>query len=327
MLAASSIIECSEQNTGLSSSSELRATSAQDSPVEDFRESQYKLISRLCNSDYSVKVLAAIETSLSLDPSADHLLREKANLLRRAGRLSECLTTLGEWCSQSPADNVARELLTVLSGEASESSNSDWFAPAKFARWCDLLSARETAELYDHVLANQDRFVSAGMKSADGVRVNKRKRDGLVSVEMGEFRSRFVALVKSKLPEVQRRLNISTFDLSRIELKLSNHLDGHFFHTHQDVSRVEEDDDHRVISFLFYFHKQPKAFDGGDLLLFDTNAVQNAYKQIQFTRIPCEHNSMVFFPSECFHCVEPVRLDSNEFGEGRFAVGGHVRAK
>ena len=50
----------------------------------------------------------------------------------------------------------------------------------------------------------------------------------------------------------------------------------------------------KVLSFAYYFHRQPRRFSGGELLLHDENAAT-------FTRIESQHNSNVLFPAGCVH--------------------------
>lgn len=289
------------------------------------REKEYRLISQICDTKFSDRILATLNAGLQKSPDAIHLLREKVQLLRRLGRHADALGSLKVLIAAAPDDAAAAELMRIFSGGESNVKKTDWYAPAPFVRLKQPLSSDVADQLLQLAVQEKDCFRTAGMNSSSGTYTNTMQRDALVLYELADFRARFETIVKTQLPDVFRRLNIAPVEPTKIELKITNHLNGHFFRTHKDDERHEQESDYRVISFLFYFHQVPKAFCGGDLLLFDTNSVQESYKPIQFTRIPCDHNTMVFFPSRCFHCVEPVRMDVSDFSFGRFAVGGHVR--
>ena len=66
-----------------------------------------------------------------------------------------------------------------------------------------------------------------------------------------------------------------------------------------------------------YFHRAPRPFVGGDLLLHD------AGRAGAFSRIEPLPGSIVFFPSGCLHEITPVACGA-EFGDGRFTVQGWV---
>ena len=51
----------------------------------------------------------------------------------------------------------------------------------------------------------------------------------------------------------------------------------------------------RRLSYVYYFHRQPRPFRGGDLLLYDTDRQAGNFEMGVFTRIEPLHNSIVFF--------------------------------
>ena len=87
----------------------------------------------------------------------------------------------------------------------------------------------------------------------------------------------------------------------------------------------------RRLSFVYYFHRQPRPFSGGELLLHDADGRG-------FTRIEPQHNSIVFFPPECVHEIVAVesggaseggqedRPSHGDFGNARFTIQGWLHA-
>lgn len=76
---------------------------------------------------------------------------------------------------------------------------------------------------------------------------------------------------------------------------------GHYYKSHHDAS---------MITVIYYFFKEPKAFVGGDLIFENELTVE------------CKNNRCLIFPSILTHEVQPVII-SNKFknqGLGRYAI-------
>jgi SM-20-related protein len=120
------------------------------------------------------------------------------------------------------------------------------------------------------------------------------------------------------------RLQIAPFSLGEIELQMTVHRTGGYYKIHQDVSAKRTRD--RRVSYVYYFHRLPKRFTGGDLLLYDTDVQECGYTT-GITRIEAVDNSIVFFPTEYFHQVTSVQCETEEFGDGRFTLNGWIYAE
>ena len=122
------------------------------------------------------------------------------------------------------------------------------------------------------------------------------------------------------LPDIFSKLNIEPFPVSEIPLSIMNGLNNHTGEVHTDESGGRF-----KISLLYYFHKTPKAFQGGALELFETDTkAENGYKEEAFAKIEHEDNLLIAFPSETYHGVTDVTLDSTNFENGRFVVVGFL---
>jgi Rps23 Pro-64 3,4-dihydroxylase Tpa1-like proline 4-hydroxylase len=91
-----------------------------------------------------------------------------------------------------------------------------------------------------------------------------------------------------------------------------------FGETNKDSTFVSyyEDSDHfkphfDVFQFtaLIWLYKEPKQFEGGDLIFNELNE-----------KIEIKNNRMLFFPSYLLHSVEEVKMKINEFGMGRYCI-------
>ena len=81
----------------------------------------------------------------------------------------------------------------------------------------------------------------------------------------------------------------------------------------------------RKLSYVYYFYRDPRPFAGGDLLLYDaTDAGRKP--RAAFSRIDPTRNSIVFFPSDCWHEIIPVAC-GDEPEDGRFTVNGWIHPR
>lgn len=127
--------------------------------------------------------------------------------------------------------------------------------------------------------------------------------------------------VELTLPKVLLQLELD-FAIAEIELQLTTHNDGHYYKIHNDNGSPEAAT--RVLSYVYYFHREPKAFSGGELRLYDLTVDYDAPSP-DFCTIEPINNRMIFFPSQYLHEVMPIVCPSQAFADGRFTLNGWVR--
>ncbi|WP_327071204.1 2OG-Fe(II) oxygenase [Kitasatospora sp. NBC_01302] len=106
---------------------------------------------------------------------------------------------------------------------------------------------------------------------------------------------------------------------------LNVHNDGDFYRPHQDTSA--EFAPRRLLTFVYYLHRTPRPFDGGELRVFDAalplhTATTGDWRQQSWRDWEPEHDSIVFFRPTAWHEVRPVRCPSRQHADSRFAVNG-----
>ncbi len=131
--------------------------------------------------------------------------------------------------------------------------------------------------------------------------------------------------VRQVIPQVLETLQIQGFPIGPIEAQLTAHNDGEYFKLHNDngIEAVAS----RILTFVYYFHQQPKAFTGGELRIYDGKLegekgdkfVPKGYHVV----VP-RNNCVVFFPSQLMHEVTQVQCPSQKFLDGRFTVNGWI---
>jgi Rps23 Pro-64 3,4-dihydroxylase Tpa1-like proline 4-hydroxylase len=83
----------------------------------------------------------------------------------------------------------------------------------------------------------------------------------------------------------------------------------------------------RSLTYVYYFNRQPRAFRGGDLRVYD-DAIRNGKlaRADTFHVVEPVHNRIVFFWARTMHEVTRVEVPSHAFADARFTVNGWINA-
>ena len=111
---------------------------------------------------------------------------------------------------------------------------------------------------------------------------------------------------------------MTPFEPYKVELELVTNNEGAFFKPHIDtfMANARKASD-RVLSVVYYFYAEPKAFSGGALRLYAFGTQEDDGK---FADVEPEQNTLVAFPSWALHEVLPVSCPSRRFSDSRFNV-------
>lgn len=170
-------------------------------------------------------------------------------------------------------------------------------------------------ELYELALHKNENF-SLSRTSQSKYYPEWRKSKVIYHNEFERFRQKIEQEVRKRLPEVLSNLKVDPFDIETFEVQLTSHNDGEYYKWHTDNS--SPDTATRIITFVYYFHSLPKAFSGGELVI---------YHRDRSYEIEPANDSIVFFHSGRRHEVKPVNCPSKQFEHGRFTLNGWVRCK
>lgn len=178
----------------------------------------------------------------------------------------------------------------------------------------DFLSPQEYHELLAYALLAETQFQAGTVTSYE-----PEVRQNLVILEFGE--SVHSRLIQSRLlmwfPLLAKRFGIPMFPLAAVESHLTAAGDGHYFKVHCDSASNLP----RVLSSVYYLHREPRGFAGGDLRLYDCSLTGGQRAPADtFTSIEPLANRLVVFPSEEFHEAMPVRCPTKDFADSRFAI-------
>jgi len=190
----------------------------------------------------------------------------------------------------------------------------------QYVTFSHFLLPEELNGLLEHALVRREKFKRAEvLRPGHRGRVVFRYRRSHVLVDLGEFSDVITYRIRSYLPWVVRKLGIPPFRVRRALAHVTANNDGDFFKRHTDFYQG------RVITFVYYFYREPKRFTGGELRLYHTNCKNGRVAATRdFDTILPQQNHIVFFPSFLVHEVSRVRCPSHALEDSRFTVTGWV---
>jgi SM-20-related protein len=181
------------------------------------------------------------------------------------------------------------------------------------------LSSQDHQHLIDFVLQQASNFVSTSTSTGD---LDYRKSSVLYAFP--KFSQLISQQIHAILPEVLTQLDLPLFEITEVEAQLTAHNDGNYYKIHNDNG--SDGTATRELTYVYYFNRQPKAFSGGELQIYDTVIKNNQYAQAStYQTIEPRDNSIVFFLSRYMHEVLPIACPSRSFADSRFTINGWIR--
>jgi len=190
----------------------------------------------------------------------------------------------------------------------------------------EFLSPQELEGLTRFALEHEADFQNSEVYSPSvekGV-INDDFRRSRVLMELGEKEEMILERIKSALPQVLERLGMEPFTIADVEVQITASNDGDFFHCHDDNG--SEGVAARHLTFVYFFHREPRRFDGGELRIHDAHLQDTGYvSDGSYQTIVPQQNQIVFFPCELLHEITPVKCASELFADSRFTLNGWLR--
>ncbi len=186
----------------------------------------------------------------------------------------------------------------------------------------EFLAAEEWRGLVTYTLGRMPDFRATQVIGADGHGYeDQRTRRSRVLYDLGPFQQLFVDRLMTFFPHVLTRLGQPWFHVAHVELQLTGTNNGEYFRMHADNGSGEAWSRH--LTFVYFFHREPRAFAGGELRIYDTGANADHPVALGPYRVvyPLQ-NQVVLFPSGCLHEILPVGCPSGDFADSRFTVNG-----
>ena len=153
--------------------------------------------------------------------------------------------------------------------------------------------------------------------------VARRRARVLTDVETGEVGKFFKARIEQMLPSVLEDLHLPIRRANRISVQITSTGNGGFYKPHTDNS--PRDTNRRVLSFVYFHHRYPLSFQGGELRIYGTRVYAEINDpSLHVHVISPEQNRIVFFQSDFVHEICPVVCPSDKLADTRLTVNGWV---
>jgi SM-20-related protein len=186
----------------------------------------------------------------------------------------------------------------------------------------EFLAPQELEELTRYTLEHEQDFFSSEVVSPsheEGI-INYEHRRSMVLEKLGRFQDLMLERIKLVLPQVLSKLGVEEFSIADVEAQITASNDGDFFRAHCDDgdARVAR----RQLTFVYFFHREPRQFEGGELRIYDPRPDEDHYKGGDYQTIVPQQNQIVFFPCSLLHEITPVECPSRLFADSRFTLNG-----
>jgi predicted 2-oxoglutarate/Fe(II)-dependent dioxygenase YbiX len=275
------------------------------------------LVERLTHPTVLTQFLAGLEARLvPTDRLGQH---RRAGLLRGLGRGAEAAEAYRALLASDPTDRAAQAGAAIFSGERVPEGAQ---GPTPFVQLAHVLSADQQERLWQSLTDDSASLTPAGVYSGGTQpRVDGETRVAQLLERADSVRAWFLPWLEEVIARanILPRLGLAPFVVGKRELQVTGHSDGGFFSVHSDAATNPAAPTWaRHLTFIYYFHRLPRRFTGGDLLLFDPPSSGD----LSFTRIDPTHNSLVFFQSSQLHTVTQVQSAAADPLDGRWTVNG-----
>lgn len=236
---------------------------------------------------------------------------------RQLGKLEEAIQSCEELIERCPDHRMGSYLYAALQGKLTKNlSCPDRYAPAPLIKFDNFLPAEKHHSILQYMKRQNTYDQALVGKGKEKTNI----RNNLDLKGYHEIKPVFRQYLKVHLSEMMDGLGMAQFVPRRIEVKLRKYSVGEYFRIHQDANCQ------RRITFAYYLHDRPKAYDGGELLCFDTSK-ENGNHSDAFSRVVPEDNTLWCFPSYFYHAVLPVRAIESQDKAIRYAINGHIQAE
>lgn len=215
---------------------------------------------------------------------------------------------------------------TVVSEKSAAVAERPVFLPAKCVVLDEFLAPQELADLTRFTLEHEADFSVSEVVSPNseaGV-IEYDHRRSRVLMDLAHHQNVMLERIKAVLPQVLQELGMDEFTISEVEAQITASNDGDFFRFHCDntSARVAS----RYLTFVYFFHREPRQFEGGELRIHDARLEEGIYTSDgTYQRIVPQQNQIVFFPCEMLHEITPVKCPSGLFADSRFTLNGWLR--
>jgi hypothetical protein len=196
----------------------------------------------------------------------------------------------------------------------------------------EFLAPQELDELVSYALEHEPEFQTSEVisPSGDPGAIDYNHRRSRVLMDLGKHEGVILERIRGVLPRVLDQLGIEEFPVTHVEAQITASNDGDFFGEHCDDA--QEMISSRRLTFVYFFHREPRQFEGGELRVHDSRGSEAqvsagssqtaSYQTGGCQTIVPQQNQIVFFPCSVLHEITPVECPSRAFADSRFTLNG-----
>jgi hypothetical protein len=217
--------------------------------------------------------------------------------------------------------------METSSASGTSGERAVWHLPARTCGVAGFLGPEAAGRLLDRALAVPVDALRTSALAGGRIRPEIRR-----SLTGRDFQApELEAAIHNVLETVGQAVGIPCRDVE-LDYTLAVHNDGDFYGPHQDRGSVSSD---RLVTFVYYLHRTPRAFAGGQLRIFDAlapdcgetsgtdgDAFGDHFEDRTWRDWEPAHDSVVFFDPAAHHEVRPVSCPSGDHADSRFTVTG-----
>ncbi|MCG8609491.1 MAG: 2OG-Fe(II) oxygenase [Pseudomonadales bacterium] len=276
---------------------------------------------------FMVELKQKYEYATRQNPEDVDLFWQLGEINRALGNFEAAIDCYSQVLHKCPQHGRARYIASILQGRqhSVDRPTDALHCPAPFLIQKQFVSTDYNQSILSLAIEKESAFVDAkvGALAYETVDTTIRSTKILGKSEIGNSLAEFRKKIFENCEHWQKLLNVTPFTTGHIELSMLHYQNRQFYQVHKDQGLDETRS--RTLTFIYFFYKQPKAFSGGELLLYDTD--ENAHSAgTAFTQIEPENNTLLVFPSQYFHQVTPVQSSFCGFDSGRFVINGFIHA-
>jgi SM-20-related protein len=189
----------------------------------------------------------------------------------------------------------------------------------------EFVTVSEFHQIVRYALEHESSFQRSLMldSTRPAAQMDETRRKSAVLFHLADIGEHFKDRITSVLPYVVRQFGWPALQARRIDIQITATNDDEYFRPH--VDNFSESVRTRRLSFVYFFHREPKHFTGGDLRIFDlTHNDPVARLQASFTEVSPAQNQIAFFPSGLLHEIADVVCPTGAFMDSRFTLNGWI---
>jgi predicted 2-oxoglutarate/Fe(II)-dependent dioxygenase YbiX len=267
------------------------------------------------------RATAVVEKLAQRFAAAPRVHLAQADLWRRAGRLKEAEAAVQRCLACDPHDESGLRLAAALAGRGMPGSHPiSTPSPIRLLR--SFFDSATHRRLLDMALRFEPELAPS---TVGGINPHANWRRSKVNDTPAAFKTLAMDRIVQAAREAVAAFALPDFAFESVEMQFTAHNDGDFYKAHRDHG--EGGMEHRRLTYVYYFNRQPRGFSGGGLALFDTLGEGARYNAQVYSLVEPEDNSLIIFPSSFWHEVQQVSCPSGAYADSRFTLNGWIGVK